>query len=113
MYNKWSRNHKKTITGNLNNDDDLEYRKLFNKIDQNIQKLQTQNVETMRLNKEMILKFNKQIDNLKHNEETLNIQIIEIKDIIKSVYNWRRVTEIKDALNQLILLTIILIEIIS
>jgi len=43
----------------------------------------------------MILKFNKQIDNLKHNEETLNIQIVKIKDIAKSVYNWRRVTEIK------------------
>jgi len=37
-----------------------------------MQKLQTQSVETIRINKEMILKFNKQIDNLRHNEEVLN-----------------------------------------
>ena len=78
-----------------------------------MQKLQTHNIETIRLNKEMISKFNKQIDNLKPNEETLNTQIIEIKDVVKSVYNWRSETEVKDALNQLILLTINLIEIIS
>ena len=78
-----------------------------------MQKLQTHNIETIRLNKEIISKFNKQIDNLKPNEETLNTQIIEIKDVVKSVYNWRSETEVKDALNQLILLTINLIEIIS
>ena len=76
-------------------------------------KLQTQNLETIRINKEMISKFNNQLSNLKHNEETLNTQIIEIKDIVKNVYNWRSVAEVKDTLNQLILLTINLIEIIA
>ena len=78
-----------------------------------MQKLQTQNIETIKLNKEMIKKFNNQLNNLKHNEETLSIQITEIKDTVKNIYDWRSVSEIKDALNQLILLTINLIEIIS
>ena len=77
-----------------------------------MQKLQTQSLKTIRINKEMILKFNKQIDNLRHNEEVLNIQIAEIKNMMKNIYNWRSIIEIKDALNQLILLTINLIEII-
>ena len=77
-----------------------------------LQKLQTQSVETIRLNKEMILKFNKQIDYLKHNEEVLSIQIAK-KNMMKDIYNWRSIIETKDALNQLILLTINLIEIIS
>ena len=34
------------------------------------------NVETIRLNKKKILKFNNQINKLKHNEDTLNTQII-------------------------------------
>jgi len=48
-----------------------------------MQKLQTQNVETIRLNKEMILKFNNPFNNLKHNEEVLNTQINELKDVVK------------------------------
>jgi len=62
----------KSITENLDSNDNEEYRELFAKIDNNMQKLQTQSVETIRINKEMILKFNKQIDNLRHNEEVLN-----------------------------------------
>jgi len=102
----------KIITGNLDSNDNEEYRELFTKIDNNMQKLQTQSLKTIRINKEMILKFNKQIDNLRHNEEVLNIQIAEIKNMMKNIYNWRSIIEIKDALNQLILLTINLIEII-
>jgi len=50
----------------------------------------------------VILKFNKQIDNLRYNEEVLNTQIAEIKNTMKSIYNWRSIIKIKDALNQLI-----------
>jgi len=69
-----------------------------------MQKLQTQNVETIRLNKEMILKFNNQLNNLKQIEEALNTQINEIKYMIKNIYNWRSVSETKYSLNQLIFL---------
>ena len=61
----------------------------------------------------MISKFNKQLRNIKHNEEILRKQIIEIKTEINSNYNWRMTITIKDPLNQLILLPINLKEIIS
>jgi len=61
----------------------------------------------------MISKFNKQLRNIKHNEEILRKQIIEIKTEMNSNYNWRMTITIKDPLNQLILLPINLKEIIS
>ena len=103
----------KTITGNLDSNEGRKYKQLFNKIDSNMQKLQKQKVENIRINKEMITKFNYQINNLKHNEEVLEIQINERKEIVKTIFNWRSVSEIKDTLNQLILLIINLIEIIA
>ena len=75
--------------------------------------LQTQNLDTIKLNKEMISKFSKQLGNIKHNEEILRKQIFEIRTEMNSNYNWRMTITIKDALNQLILLAINLKEIIS
>ena len=75
--------------------------------------LQMQNLDTNKLNKEMISKFNKQLGNIKHNEEILRKQIIEIKTEMNSNYNCRMTITTKDALNQLILLAINLKEIIS
>jgi len=83
----------KTITGKLDSNDGRKYKQLFEKIDSNMQKLQRLNVENIRLNKEMILKFNNQINNLKHNEEILETQIIETKGIVETIYNWRSVLE--------------------
>ena len=51
-------------------------------------------------------KFNIQLENIKHNERILKDQIIEIKRAIESNNNWRIITESKDALTQLILLTL-------
>ena len=69
----------KAITGNLDATDGQRYDELFEKINQNMHILQTQNMDTIKLNKEMIVKFNKQLNNIKHNEETLNKHIVEIK----------------------------------
>ena len=103
----------KTLTGNLDANDGRKYNELFEKINKNIYTLQNQNFEIVKLNKEMISRFNVQLNNVKHNEEVLKNQIIEIKDAIKNNNNWRIVTDIKDALNQLILLTINLKEMLS
>jgi len=75
--------------------------------------LQSQNFETISLNKKMISKFNTQLENIKHNERILKDQIIEIKRAIESNNNWRMITESKDALTQLILLTLNLKEMMS
>ena len=103
----------KTLTGNLDANDGRKYEELFEKINKNIFKLQNQNFETVKLNKEMISKFNTQLQNVKHNEEILKNQIVEIKNSIKENNEWRIITESKDALTQLILLTLSLKEIIS
>ena len=102
----------KTITGNLDANDGRRYDELFDKINKNINILQTQNLDIIKLNKEMISRFNKQLDNVKHNEEVLSTQIVEIKIEMKNNYNWRVVMTIKDVLNQIILLAINLKEII-
>ena len=103
----------KTITSNLDANDGRRYDELFDKINKNTHILQTQNLDMVKLNKEMISKFNKQLSNIKHNEEILKTQIIEIKTEMESNYNWRMTITIKDTLNQLMLLAINLKEIIS
>src|SRR5436190_6612142 len=57
----------KAISGNLDAEDGQRYDKLFEKINRNQHTLQTHNLENIRLNKEMITKFNNQIENIKHN----------------------------------------------
>ena len=96
----------KTLTGNLDAEDGRKYDEMFEKINRNMNLLQTQNFETVSLNKKTISKFNIQLENIKHNERILKDQIIEIKKAIESNNNWRMITESKDALTQLILVTV-------
>ena len=103
----------KTFTGNLDAEDGRRYDEMFEKINRNMNILQNQNYETVSLNKKMISKFNVQLENIKHNERNLKDQIIEIKKAIVSNNNWRMITESKDALTQLILLTLNLKEMMS
>ena len=88
----------KTLTGNLDAEDGRKYDELFERINKNMNLLQSQNFETISLNKGMISKFNTQLENIKHNERILKNQIIEIKKAIESNNNWRMITESKDAL---------------
>jgi len=46
--------------------------------------LQSQNFETINLNKRMISKFNTQLENIKQNERILRNQIIEIRNAIEN-----------------------------
>ena len=103
----------KTLTGNLDAEDGRKYDELFERINKNMNLLQSQNFESISLNKRMISKFNTQLENIKHNERILKNQIIEIKKAIESNNNWRMITESKDALTQLILLTLNLKEMMS
>ena len=54
----------KTITGNLDANDWRRYDELFDKINKNMHILQTQNLDIVKLNKEIISKFNKQLSNV-------------------------------------------------
>lgn len=103
----------KTISGNLDSNDAEKYDKLFKKIQQNQQTLQNQNLENIRINKKMISDFNKQIENIKHNELILKSRIMQIDTVIKEVMNWENISVLKDIINQLILLSINLIEILN
>lgn len=103
----------KSITGNLDSSDEQKYERMFNNMEKNQEILQNQNLDTIKINKEMIDKFNSQIDNIKHNEITLKSKIMQIETLLKESTNWQNVLVIKDIINQLILLTINLIEIIS
>lgn len=103
----------KTITGNLDASDGQRYEQLFTKINKNQEILQQQNFETIKLNKEMISKFNLQMDKIKHNEIVLKSRIMQMEVIINENIIWQNLMIIKDIINQLILLTINLIEIIS
>ena len=93
------------ITSNLDENVGLKYNELFEKIIKNMNILQIQNLNMIKLNKEIIWKFNNQLNNLKHNEEILSTQIVEKNEILTN-YNWRIITTIKDTLNQLILLAV-------
>ena len=88
----------KTLTGNLNAEDGKKYDEMFERINNNMNISQSQNFESISLNKKMISKFNIQLENIKHNERILKDQIIEIKKAIESNNNWRMITESKDAL---------------
>lgn len=103
----------KSITGNLDSQDAEKYDKLFEKIKQNQHILQEQNLENIAINKKMILKFNNQIENIQHNELVLKSRIMQIDNIIKSVIDLQNTWFIKDIINQLILLSINLIEILE
>lgn len=101
----------KAISGNLDADDGKRYEELFEKINKNQEILEKQNLETIRLNKDMTAKFNKQIDSIRHNEIVLESRIMQINVILQNIMSWQDILVIKDILNQLILLIINLIEI--
>lgn len=82
----------KQLTVNLDSSDGERYEELFKKINQNQQKLQTQNLETIHLNKEMIKKFNDQLENIKHNEVTLKSKISQLTSIINKTQKEMNVT---------------------
>lgn len=103
----------KAITGNLDSEDAERYEKLFEKINNNQKLLQKQNLETIKLNKEMIDKFNKQLENIKYNELILESRIKQINQFVQETLDWKTITLIKSIFNQLILLTINLNEIIN
>lgn len=61
----------------------------------------------------MINKFNKQLENIKHNELILESRITQINSIIESNNEWKTILLVKNIYNQLILLTMNLNEIIT
>ncbi|QBP37037.1 putative envelope protein [Lampyris noctiluca errantivirus 1] len=103
----------KVISGNLDAADGERYEKLFKQIKQNENKLQNQNLENIRINKELTTNFNKQLQNIKFNELNLKSKIGEIESFIKNQMEWQQIFSIKDVFNQLINVSIDLIEIID
>ncbi|KAF5291990.1 hypothetical protein FQA39_LY14151 [Lamprigera yunnana] len=93
--------------------DGEKYEKLFKQIKQNENKLQNQNLENIRINKELTTNFNKQLENIKFNEMNLKSKIEKIETFIKTQMQWQQIFSIKDIFNQLISISINLIEIIE
>src|SRR5436189_3300482 len=58
-------------------------------------------------------KFNTQLENIKHNEIMLKSRSIQIQGILNETISWENTFIIKDTINQIILLTVNLIEIIA
>ena len=52
----------KTLIGNVDAEDGRKYDEMFEKINKNMNLLQSQNFETISLNKRMISKFNTQLE---------------------------------------------------
>lgn len=103
----------KVISGNLDAADGERYEKLFKQIKQNENKLQNQNLENIRINKELTINFNKQLQNIKFNELNLKSKIEQIESFIKKQFEWQEIFSIKDVFNQIISISINLIEIID
>lgn len=103
----------KTITGNLDASDGEKYDKLFKQIKQNENKLQNQNLENIRISKELTEKFNQQLENIKFNELVLKSRLVEIESFLKTEIEWQHLFLIKDTFNQLISTSINLIEILN
>ncbi|KAF5288243.1 hypothetical protein FQA39_LY04011 [Lamprigera yunnana] len=103
----------KIISGNLDAADGERYEKLFKQIKQNENKLQNQNLENIRISKELTTNFNKQLENIKFNEMNLKSKIEKIESFIKTQMQWQQIFSIKDTFNQMISISISLIEIIE
>lgn len=103
----------KNISGNLDAEDGKRYNELFEKINENQNVLEKQNLETIRLNKKMTTNFNQQIETVRYNEIILKNKIIQLDGVAKKIADWQCILHIKDILNELIFLTINLIEIVS
>lgn len=99
----------KSITGNPDAYDAERYEKLFKEIKRNQKILEKQNLNNIKYNKEMINKFNEQIQNLQHNELVLKSRVLQINQIINKAITNENYFKFKDLMNQILFLQINLI----
>lgn len=68
---------------------------------------------SIRVNKDLIEQLNKQIENIRFNEEVLKSRLLQMETYVKIQMKWEHALATKDIFNQLIDLSINLIEILN
>lgn len=87
----------RSITGNLDSQDGERYDQMFDKIKENQKIIQKQNLDNIELNKGMIEKFNKQVEDLSHSEIVLQGKIIQISSLLNKQLTYESLLLIKHA----------------
>lgn len=92
----------KSISGNLDATDGERYDKLIEEIQNNEKLLQDQTNQNLKISKEMIEKFNKQIENIKSNEIKLKTEIEDIQKYLKKNSYWQGKIDVENKIQKLI-----------
>lgn len=93
------------VTGNLDHDDEEQFKTAINTIKNSEHKLEAQIQEQYSINNQLMLIFNNSISNIQYNENELKTKITELER-----FSDPNVTELKDLYNQLILLNNMLLR---